>query len=1275
MSRTRRSAPQSLRALTSSSALGGSILLLAIASPTFAADECGAVTAQNTTATCTAAGGPYGRVTYDTPFSLNLQLEAGAVLDNGLDLRSSGVSIVVNGPDVDLASTGSTTVHIWDSSIADVSVTLGDVSHTGTNEAVFVSGVRSAALQFGDVTSSSKAVFVTAQGSANVTFGAATGQVENDDGDDAVVKVQGNSVRLTGGSVTSTNGDAVRVRGTWINLALDEVNATGEGGGVILSGSGQVVLDLGEVQTHGDGSTGVSTENASCARIEGEIGSITTRGDGSTGLYLYSDAVDLSVGAITTKGSDSIGVYVSGDDVTLDFGTVSTEGENSLGIGGYAADAFALSVGRVSTQGDYSTGVSILGDADITIDIEEVSTLGDSSIGIEADAQLGAGVVLVEARTVQTAGDDSTGVSVLANGSETTVNVGSVTTGRVTPDGTTGAGSHGVSIEAALKATVNADSILTRGADADAVRINSLPLADITVDVGTLTTYGDGSSGVYVDMGEPGDVAIDAETIATFGEDAYGIRVENGGGGQITVTESITTQGDRAFGIWAELRDVSQVEALTVSTQGDGATAVHIEGNSLLTLGLGGMTTAGDQAHGVNVRGVLVQGAIDGVTTAGQGAMGIQASASDGVNLEIGRVRTAGDGSVGVSLTASSESIVTGISDVETTGDQAHGVLLDASRDITATIGRIVVAGQGAHGLVAHSDFDQTLTVEAGVTAEHGAAIDLTGSRVDFTLEQGGVVRGGEVGLRIDAWNGSHVILDGSVSASHGPALDIKGGATHIENRANTIVGHIDLTDNNDVLDNAGRFTAGGLSDFGLGDDELNNTGLINLVEGTTPRTATFVNLETLNNAGVIDLANGVAGDIFTIDGVLNGLAGNSIELDLDLRGAPLADRIVAGSFEGLSNILLTVQGRAALGETGIVIAQSGSAQDGDEIDVAVAGGGFVEFDLVYANGAYRLTGDLAPPAFEPTKVASGAQHQWTSGADVVSARFDQMRDEGSRTEGRGDQVWTQVYGGSNDIEAKRGFDLFGESIDADLSHEVKSQGLQAGVDRAVPVENGSLVFGMLAGAGKTELRFQNGDVTEYDGVGVGAYGHWFSGPLSIGVLAKLDTFKLDYDWGEANLKTRSDGFTVGARVDAAWRIAMGPAWHVEPQASISWSDTALGRMKARDGAEVVFGDTRSVVGRIGVRAGGEMALDNGLSLKPFAAVHALNEFEGDNASTLILGDEAVAVADRAHGAWGRAVLGASVEAPSGLGAFIQAEGDFGEVEGFTARAGIKFSW
>jgi len=671
--------------------------------------------------------------------------------------------------------------------------------------------------------------------------------------------------------------------------------------------------------------------------------------------------------------------------------------------------------------------------------------------------------------------------------------------------------------------------------------------------------------------------------------------------------------------------------------------------------------------------------AVQSIETRGEYSTGLDMRGGGASAIQLGTVRTSGEHADGVyaSLYGLDSDLTVAADDIRTTGVSAYGLRALAEADVTVNLGYVDVTGSDSDAVFGRSGGALTLTATRRLGSASGVAADLTGETIDVTLASTAVVEGGSAGLVLSSSDGSTIRNAGAISSANGFAIEAETGKVTLDN-SGLVTGRIAFAGEDDVVNNSGRFAAALTSNFGGGDDVFNNTGVLSLADptSTAPRSAFFNNLERLNNAGVIDLTNGVAGDVFEVSGLINGQTGGRIALDLDLRGAtPTADRIVAGGFEGLSEVVLTLQGRAALGDTGVVIAESGMTQTGQEMTVRVAGGGFVGFDLAFADGEYRISGELAPPAFEPTKVASGAQHQWTSGADVVSARFEQMRDEGGRPDGRGDQVWAQVYGGSNDIEARRSFDLLGESIDADLSHEVKSQGVQAGVDRAVPVDNGALVFGMLAGAGKTELRFQNGDVTEYDGVGVGAYGHWFSGPLSIGVLAKLDTFKLDYDWAEANLKTRSDGFTVGARIDAAWRIEAGQGWYVEPQASLSWSDTALGRMTARDGAEVVFGDTTSMVGRIGVRAGAEMAVGNGLSFRPFAAVHALNEFEGDNASTLILGDEAVGVTDRAHGAWGRAVLGASLDAPSGLGGFIQAEGDFGEVEGFTARAGIKFSW
>lgn len=1307
MKRSLRPAPRRSALLMTSSALGA-LALTSIGTPVLADDECGPHV-PGVPVECTVEDGPHDRVTYDVDADLTVTIEDGAVLNGGIDLTTRGSRLILTGRAAALTSDSSSTLHVFGSSGADVRIDVGDLSYTGDGqEALFVALVRSAVVNVGDITSTGRGAHVQASGSASLSFADvhARGRVGGE-GQDAAVHVEsaGSQATVTGGSVTSTGDSVIGVRaiGSGVSVSVGAVTTEGDDSdgirvesrqnalisagsittagadstGVILSGGGSVTLDLGDVQTTGAGSLGVSTDSGSnFTLIEGHVESVTTQGDDSTGLYIYSDNIDLTGGAITTAGDYSSGAFLNGyQSVTFGVDSISTSGEGSNGVSAWAGESLDLMIGEILTQGDSALGVDAWGDGDLRLRLGRVETRGDNAGGVRAESQ-GDGVIAIEIEEVRTAGDGSTGVQVFSNGGGTVVNVGTVTTGAVNDEGAvSGAEAHGVEILDAGDAQISAASVETFGDRADAIRINALPNAVLSVTAGSLTTGGVDARGLHIDMSEPGAADVLIETVSTSGNGADGIRLENAGSAVIGLG-AVSTQGDNAFGVWAEVRDDLELTIGSVTTAGDDAGAIRISGSSLISLDLGDLTTAGDRSVGVHARGVTVSGAIARVSTAGEQAHGVDIRADDGLDLSVGIVRTSGLGAVGVRLESASADLEARVQDVETEGAGSHGLLLTSAGDIVAQIDRVVATGAGAHGLVAVSDGSQEISVQAMITSDDGAAVDLTGNQVHLTLAEGSVVQGGEVGVRVDAATGSHLVLNGSVSSAHGAALDINGGSTIIDNLAGALNGYLDLTENDDVLNNQGRFTASGTSDFGAGHDVVNNTGRIDLAEAAGPRAVTFANLERLNNSGRIDLANGVAGDVLALSGILNGQEGNSIWLDLDLRGAPAADRIEAGGWEGVSNIVLSVQGQAGLGDTGVTIARSAMAQDGDEIVVEVADGGFVDFNLVFDEGAYRLVGSLAAPAFEPTKVAAGAQHQWTSGADVVSARFGQMRGEGGRgADGRGVQVWGQAFGGSVDIEAQRSFDISGQVVDANLSHEVRSTGLQAGVDRYVPTGRGDLVIGVLAGTGTTELRFENGDVTEYDGLGLGAYGHWMSGPLSLGALVKLDTFSLDYDWAAADLRTRSDGHTLGVRVEAAWRLGETSGPYIEPQASVSWSRTALDRLSAQDGSQVDFSDAMSLVGRLGVRAGADVPVGEGARFSPYASIDLMNEFGGDNASVLRLADEDVRVRDRAAGAWARASLGARVEGRSGLAGFVQAEGDFGDVEGFTARLGIRYSW
>lgn len=1141
-------------------------------------------------------------------------------------------------------------------------------------DGVVVYEVDGVVLDLGDVvTTGDQSAGVTVEDAASLT-----GRIDSirTIGEEAAgLAFSGTDIDLEFGSVETLGAYAIGIEASsddgFVRLKGDSVVTHGrDARGVVLDSPLGAALELGSVLTHGAGSDGLvasidlsggALAPAARPELSLKVGDVRTEGLAAIGVNLFSNggATTGEIGAIATAGDRAFGLYVRqmGDALSvLKMGTVTTHGEEAIGISlTQEGGELEVSAGTVTTSGDYSAGAWLdIYDGSARLAFDSVVTGGTAADGIVVAGP--AGDIRVGANRVTTTGEDARGVVLGAGGAtRMTVELGSVaTTGDFATAVTTSLnGLSGDSDALILKA----GALTTSGYNADGLYLYA---DDLTLDVDTITTAGDSSTGAFLNAYGGHDDAVTLSgrigAVETAGENAAGVIIQSYGLFDLTIG-SIHTRGAEATGLRAD-------------------SSADVGGK----LALGSVLTEGEDAQGVTLETELggYDVTIQSLETRGDGSVGIDLTSGADTKLALGAVRTFGSAAAAVkSRVHGGGELSLAAENVRTSGAGSAGIDVFAEGDLTLALGAVEATGSEADAVRAASSSDVKVTVARRLGSTSGVAADLEGGSIDVTLASTAVVEGHAAGLLLASDSSSVIRNAGAISSANGFAIEAEAGRVTLDN-SGLITGRVAFAGEQDVVNNSGRFAAAATSNFGGGEDVFNNTGVLMLADAnaTTPRTAFFNNLERLTNAGTIDLGNGVAGDVFTVSGILNGQTSNSVVLDLDLRGdTPQADRIVAGGFEGLSHIVLNLQGDPSLKEATVVIAQSQMAQTGGEMEVIVAGGGFIGYEVAFADGAYQLSSKLALPGFEPTKVATGAQHQWTSGADVVSARFEQMRDEGGRPEGRGNQAWAQVFGGSNDIEARRSFDVFAETVDADLSHEVKSQGVQAGVDRAVRIDSGALVVGMLAGAGKTELRFQNGDVTEYDGIGIGAYGHWFSGPMSIGVMAKVDTFKLDYDWAEANLKTRSDGYTRGVRVDAAWRFGAGQGWYVEPQASLSWSDTTLGWMTARDGTKVVFGDTTSLVGRIGVRAGADMALSDRLSFKPFAAVHVLNEAEGENASKLVLADEVVGVTDRGHGAWGRAVLGASLDAASGVGGFVQVESDFGDVEGFTARAGVKISW
>ena len=131
------------------------------------------------------------------------------------------------------------------------------------------------------------------------------------------------------------------------------------------------------------------------------------------------------------------------------------------------------------------------------------------------------------------------------------------------------------------------------------------------------------------------------------------------------------------------------------------------------------------------------------------------------------------------------------------------------------------------------------------------------------------------------------IVNTGSIGALSDRAIDTVGASTTIVNRSGGVItGFVDLTDNPDLFLNqkGGVFETKLVSEFGGGNDLFQNQagGTVQAAtNGNAAETSSFVNLERFDNAGLISLVDGGAGDVFRISnmappaGSLSSIAGS----------------------------------------------------------------------------------------------------------------------------------------------------------------------------------------------------------------------------------------------------------------------------------------------------------------------------------------------------------------------------------------------------------------
>lgn len=514
------------------------------------------------------------------------------------------------------------------------------------------------------------------------------------------------------------------------------------------------------------------------------------------------------------------------------------------------ADMSGLMAGAISSRG----GVTGSADVDSEGDIE---TLGASAHGIWAFSS-GNHTTVRSVGNVRTEGANASGIIASSDG-ETTIDL----TGNVL---TEGYGAHSL-VGVGQNVTITADgTISTSGDEAIGVVVGTFDTSsgdsartggidgDIVLTVGTVTTEGDKSHAIDVAT-TAGSIEINAEAITTNGDDADGIRAELNGNGSLTieagsvlVTGSSQEQAIRPDGYRAEH---------------GGIVALAEGGNGAITVNVGTVEVAGEARYGIATRG---NGAItisaDEVTLASADSVAVVARAGDGdVSITTGAVTTTGASGTGVYADTTTGNIVINAGTTRAEAEGQVGSFAAEAVAATSQTGAISItsadaftAGEGASAISAFTDGDVSIASGlARTSGDFGVAIFGVSYDGDVLLEAAETATSGSgtLGIFAVAIDGNATVEAGSLTASGASSDGIVAQAGE---------GTASITTTGDVL------VSDGLGLQSVGRDVSITTAAESVTQGATfgisayaTQSATIENSGTVISTGAVPGSAGIA--------------------------------------------------------------------------------------------------------------------------------------------------------------------------------------------------------------------------------------------------------------------------------------------------------------------------------------------------------------------------------------------------------------------------------
>lgn len=1115
---------------------------------------------------------------------------------------------------------------------------------------------------------------------SSVTVDSLGGALTSTSGKGILVETYGlsagtSTVSITTGNVTGAEeGMLVENRGNaagGTDITIDTSAGTVEGGsadgitavqqGLATAGTANLSITTRDVTS--SAANGISAEIAQALVGEGQ-GFITPEGPPLPPRVAYMSAGGLTGSNLVIDTTEGTVTAENGTGISARNLGISNTGGSSITIG-----TAAVTAGKVGLE-VLNAGYSGAGNTDVAID----TTMGDVSGGNQGIAAgnigtslSGTGHLTITTGTVTGTAEDGifAGNGARAGGNADTV----ITTTAGTVSSTDGFGIY--ALHASYSYGGTSDMVITTG------DVTTQSGTAIYAALGTADFELDEDERVFVQGGQAGsNLTIDTTRGTVSSVAGAGIVAVNAGRADDGDTDLTLRTGDVLLGN-PDAPDTEQdaIIAFNTGTSESGTATITV------TTGDSDIRSSGGRAIYVTSRAQAETGS--DITVDASGGSVISTNAT---GILVDNYSSTNQGTSNITITTTGGEVVGG-----------GGIAINAVNR-TDTGGVVINAGDStgpSRGILAvvNGTGDLSITSHGEANAETGYGIFGTGNgggATSITVASGGAARGGNAGVyAFHDGAASFAITNAGTVENASEATDalairaVSGdngiGVTLTNQSGGEIFGEVILTNKADTFDNFGLWdTSGGTSDFGDGEDVLNNGSLLTLVvgNGAANQVTEFVSLETFENSGRIDFLDGFASDRLITSGDFNALPGSFIEMDFvaggDGAGADVFE--IGGDVAGGTTEIL-VRGVEGTGDLtgwaqndGIALVRVAGATDAGDfvLDGPAQVNVFLYNELVLGtDNVWRLQSQYLPviPEYEVYPQALLALSELGTYRERRGARAVTMGDAS------GTEIWLQIEG--------RRLERGSAGSTSVSSYEQQITSLTLGSDM-------TLDSGLVAGV---NLRFSNASTTvasvHGDGVidttgwSLGATLTWHgSGGIYVDGQARFSSFDTDMRGVSGN---SGDGQALSLEVGR--QVGLQDGWTLVPQAQLSYTSASFDSFTGtsfEETVELVKGE--SLLARLGVSIDREWAGAGDTTNRVYGMFNLAREFaDGPGVTVNQQGFDAVAFDRNPDGTRVEIGLGGSFGLANGSFIFgdLTASQDV-DARGNTdmsGRVGITFTW